>query len=166
MFRRVDLPAGIPGRLLLHSMPGRFEAIERAWQQVKSEAVGAIVCLVEQYEIRLKSFAYAEALEGGTVPCSVLSFEIREGGVPEDRNAFWALANDVANRLKSGEVVLIHCAGGVGRTAMFAISVLLALGEPMNEAESAVSRAGSLVETMPQIEMLSWCASQVGIKLA
>ena len=27
MFRRVDLPARIPGRLLLHSMPGRYEAI-------------------------------------------------------------------------------------------------------------------------------------------
>ena len=164
MFRRVDLPVRVPGKLLLHSMPGRFEAIEKAWQQVKSEAVEAIVCLVERYEIRLKSSAYAEALEVGTVPCSVLPFEIPEGGVPENRDAFWALVNDVANRLQSGEVVLVHCAGGLGRTAMLAISVLLALGEPMDEAESAVSRAGSLVETMPQIEMLSWCASQVSIK--
>ena len=49
-------------------MPGRFEAIERAWQQVKSEAVGAIICLVEQHEIRLKSSQYADALETGTVP--------------------------------------------------------------------------------------------------
>ncbi|MGH7926479.1 MAG: protein-tyrosine phosphatase family protein [Candidatus Binatia bacterium] len=161
MFRRVDLPARVTGKLLLHSMPGRFEAIERAWQQVKSEAVGAIVCLAEQYEIRLKSSAYAEALEVGSVPCSVLPFEIREGGVPEDRDGFWALANDIANRLQSGEVVLIHCAGGVGRTAMLAVSVLLVLGQPMNEAENAVSRAGSIVETMPQIEMLSWCAARI-----
>jgi protein-tyrosine phosphatase len=164
MFRRVDLPARVPGRLLLHSMPGRFEAIERVWHELASEAVGAIVCLTEEYEIRLKSSQYAEALETGTVPCSVLPFEIREGGVPQDRDAFWALANDVANRLRSGDAVLIHCAGGIGRTAMLAISVLLALGEPMNEAESMVSRAGSTVETMPQIEMLSWCASRVSIK--
>ena len=160
MFRRVDLPARVPGRLLLHSMPGRFEAIERVWHQVRNEAVGAIVCLTEIYEIRLKSSKYAEALEAGTVPCSVLPFEIREGGAPEDRDAFWALANDVANRLQSGESVLIHCAGGVGRTAMLAISVLLALGEPINEAEIVVSLAGSTVETMPQIEILSWCASR------
>jgi protein-tyrosine phosphatase len=164
MFRRVDLPARVPGRLLLHSMPGRFEAIERVWHQVRNEAVGAIVCLAEQNEIRVKSAAYSAALEAGTVPCSVLPFEIREGGVPEDRDGFWALATDVANRLQSGEAVLIHCVGGVGRTAMLAISVLLALGEPMNEAESIVSRAGSTVETMPQIEMLSWCASQASIR--
>jgi protein-tyrosine phosphatase len=164
MFRRVDLPAPVPGKLLLHSMPGRFEAIESVWHQVRSEAVDAIVCLAEQYEIRLKSSAYAEALEGDTVPCSVLPFEVPEGGVPEDRNGFWVLANDVANRLHSGEAVLIHCAGGLGRTAMLAVSVLLALGEPMNEAESAVSRAGSMVETMPQIEMLSWCAARMNGK--
>ena len=160
MFRRVDLPPRVPGRLLLHSMPGRFEAIEVFWHQLKSEAVGAIVCLTEKYEIRPKSSKYAEALDTGTVPCSVLPFGVREGGVPEDRDAFWALANDIARRLQSGEALLIHCAGGVGRTAMLAVSVLLALGEPMNEAESAVARAGSTVETLPQIEMLSWCTAR------
>lgn len=164
MFRRVDLPARVPGRLLLHSMPGRFERIEKVWHQLKSDSVGAIVCLSEEYEIRMKSSKYAEALEAGTVPCSVLAFEIQEGGVPEDRYAFWALANEVANRLQSGEALLIHCAGGVGRTAMLAVSVLLALGEPFNEAERAVSRAGSIVETMSQIEMLSWCAAKVNVK--
>jgi len=161
MFRRVDLPARVSGKLLLHSMPGRFEKIESAWQQVQNEAVSVIVCLVEQYEIRVKSLAYAEALESGSVPCSVLPFEIREGGVPEDRDRFWALAKDLANRLQAGEAVLIHCAGGVGRTAMLATCVLLVLGEPMNEAEAAVSRAGSIVETVAQIEMLSWCAARM-----
>jgi protein-tyrosine phosphatase len=163
MFRCVELPARVPGRLLLHSMPGRFEAIERVWHQLRTEAVGAIVCLSEIYEIRMKSSAYAEALDGGTVPCSVLPFQIREGGVPEDRESFWALAKDVANRLRSGEAVLIHCTGGVGRTAMLAISVLMALGEPMNKAENVVSLAGSTVETLPQIEMLSWCATRASL---
>lgn len=160
MFRLVELPARVPGRLLLHSMPGRFETIERVWHQVKSEAVVAIVCLTEAFEIRLKSSQYAEALDAGTVPCSVLPFEIREGGVPADRDAFWGLANEVANRLQSGEAVLIHCAGGVGRTAMLAVSVLLALGETIHQAESIVSQAGSTVETMAQIEMLSWCSAR------
>jgi hypothetical protein len=47
---------------------------------------------------------------------------------------------------------------------MLAISVLLALGEPIAEAERLVSRAGSLVETRPQMEMLSWCAARVNGK--
>ncbi|MGZ8425308.1 MAG: protein-tyrosine phosphatase family protein [Candidatus Binatia bacterium] len=163
MFRNVELPDSIPGRLLLHSMPGRFEALDKVWHQVKTDAVGAIVCLNEDFEIRQKSVKYAEALDAGTVPCSVVPFEIREGGVPENKDAFWALANNVANRLHAGEAVLVHCAGGVGRTAMLAVSVLLAMGQPITEAESLVSRAGSMVETMPQMEMLSWCVTQASV---
>ena len=160
MFRSVELPNSVPGRLLLHSMPGRFEPLEKVWHQVQSYSVGAIVCLNEEFEIRQKSVKYAEALETGTVPCSVVPFEIREGGVPENKDAFWTLANDVAVRLQSGEAVLVHCAGGVGRTALLAVSVLLAMGNPITEAERLVSRAGSMVETMPQMEMLSWCAAR------
>ena len=62
MFRRVDLPARIPGRLLLHSMPGRYEAIETVWHQIERETVRAIVCLAEKEEIHEKSFEYARAL--------------------------------------------------------------------------------------------------------
>jgi len=164
MFRRVELPAAVPGRLLLHSLPGRYEAIEGVWNQVKNEAVRAIVCLVEEAELREKSPDYARALEAGTVPCSVLPFEIPDRGIPEDWEGFWALAGDVAQRLQFGEAVLIHCAGGVGRTALLAISVLLALGHPASDARSVVSRAGSTIETAPQSKLISWCASRGEIK--
>ena len=160
MFRRVELPARVPGRLLLHSMPGRYEAIERAWDQVRKEAVRTIVCLAENSEIHEKSSEYAHAIEIGAVPCAVLPFEIPDRGVPADRLSFWALAGDVAKRLQAGEAVLIHCAGGVGRTATLAVCVLLALGEPVSNARSLVSRAGSTVETASQRELISWCDSQ------
>jgi len=163
MFRRVDLPAGVPGRLLLHSMPGRYEAIESVWHQVRNEAVRAIVCLAEKDEVQEKSSEYARALEAGTVPCLVFPFEIPDRGAPEDQDGFWGLAGDIAKRLQSGEAVLIHCAGGVGRTATLAVCVLLALGEPVSNARSVVSRAGSTVETASQSKIISWCASQVSI---
>jgi len=163
MFRRVDLPAGVPGRLLLHSMPGRYEAIESVWHEVRNEAVRAIVCLAEKDEVQEKSSEYARALEAGTVPCLVFPFEIPDRGAPEDQDGFWGLAGDIAKRLQSGEAVLIHCAGGVGRTATLAVCVLLALGEPVSNARSVVSRAGSTVETASQSKIISWCASQVSI---
>jgi protein-tyrosine phosphatase len=164
MFRRIELPAWVAGRLLLHSMPGRYEALESVWRQLREETVGAIVCLVEHDELTEKSPDYARSLEDGTVPCSVLHFEIPDRGAPEDRQAFWNLAGGVAMRLQSGEAVLIHCAGGVGRTAMLAICVLLALGQAVSEARSVVSRAGSTVETAPQAQLVSWCAARARIK--
>jgi protein-tyrosine phosphatase len=120
--------------------------------------------LAEKDEIRDKSLEYLEALENGTVPCSVFHFEIPDRGAPENRDAFWALAGDLARRLQAGEAVLIHCAGGVGRTATLAICVLLALGEPASAARSVVSRAGSTVETAAQSQLVSWCAAQANIK--
>jgi protein-tyrosine phosphatase len=163
MFRQVDITARVPGRLLLHSMPGRYESLENVWTQVRNEGVCAIVCLAEKGELHEKSSDYARALEAGAVPCLVTRFEVPDRSAPEDRNAFWALAGDVAQRLKSGEVVLIHCAGGVGRTAMLAVCVLLALGEPVGDARSVVSRAGSTVETAPQSQLIWWCAVKMSI---
>ena len=161
MFRGVDLPPGVPGRLLLHSMPGRYEALERVWHQIRTDGVRAIVCLTERDEIRVKSHEYLQALDRGSVPCSVLPFGIPDRGAPDDRAGFWNLARDVAMRLQSGETVLIHCAGGVGRTAMLSICVLLALGQPVGEAREVVSRAGSTIETALQSSLISWCAAKV-----
>lgn len=75
MFHSVDLPARVFGKVLLHSMPGRYEAIESVWKQVRNEAVGAIGCSAEKDELHEKSFEYAQALESGKVPCLALPFE-------------------------------------------------------------------------------------------
>ena len=165
MFRSVDLPADIPGRFLLHSMPGRYEALERVWHQVRADAVRTIVCLTERDELHEKSSEYARAVESGSVPCLVLPFEIPDRGAPEDREGFWLLAGDLANRLQIGETILIHCAGGVGRTALLAICVLLALGQPASEARNLVSRAGSTVETAPQSNLIAWCEAKVNVQV-
>jgi hypothetical protein len=71
MFRLVDLAAWVPGRLLLHSMPGRYESLENVWTQVRNEVVRVIVCLAEKDELHEKSSEYAQALEAGIVPCLV-----------------------------------------------------------------------------------------------
>src|SRR5512132_2030937 len=164
MFRSVYLPVTVPGRLLLHSMPGRYESLERVWQQVRSDAVRAIVCLTDRTELQEKSSEYAQALESGAVPCLVLPFEIPDRGAPEDREEFWLLAVEIARRLGIGETILIHCAGGVGRTALLAVCVLLALGQPADEARSTVSLAGSTVETAPQSRLIAWCAAKARVR--
>jgi len=163
MFRSVELPKGISGKLLLHSMPGRYEALEQVWHQVRTDAVRTIVCLTERAELHEKSYEYFQAVELGQVPCALMPFEIPDRGAPEDRDGFWLLARDIANRLRSGETILIHCAGGVGRTALLAICVLLALGQPADDARSVVSLAGSTVETAPQSSLIAWCAAKSGV---
>ena len=159
MFRCVALPARVPGTLLLHSMPGRYELLESAWLQIQEEQVSVIVCLAEWEEVEEKSSDYAHALEHRTAPCAVQVFAIPDRGAPLNREEFWTLTRDISRRLSVGETVLVHCAGGVGRTAMFATCVLIALGEPASLARSTVSRAGSTVETSSQAEIIRWCAA-------
>ena len=42
----------------------------------------------------------------------------------------------------AGRNVLIHCAAGIGRTGLAAASVMMQLGYSVQEAISAVSKAG------------------------
>lgn len=141
-------------------MPGRYELIDIVWRELESKNVSAIVCLVENEEIRLKSTEYAQALETGAIPCPVLRFEVPDRSAPANRDDFWLLAREIAARLSAGQSVLVHCAGGVGRTAMFAACVLVALGESESAARGVISRAGSTVETTSQREVVAWCAGQ------
>ncbi len=141
-------------------MPGRHGPLAQAWEALRREGIHVVVCLAEPEEIRGKSPAYATALEAQAVPCPVESFPVADFGVPDDREAFWALASSLGNRLTGGERLMIHCGAGIGRTGTLATCVLLALGEPLARAEEAVSVAGSHPETAAQRALVSWCAAR------
>jgi len=160
MFREVNFPADVPGRLLLHSMPGRWEPLQSFLAEGDHANLTGIVRLTDLAELRQKSPEYADALQEGRIPCEVLACEMPDYGVPGDRRAFWALARDVAGHLKDGQVWLVHCGAGIGRTGAFAAAVLIALGQPVELARLAVSKAGSGSETDDQLDLIAWCAVQ------
>lgn len=162
MFRSVALPAGIKGALLLHSMPGRTESLEQAWDGVESAGVSCMVSLTDFDEMRMKSPQYAEAVIAGSVPCDRIEYPIVDFGVPNDRESFWSFVQTVGDRLRAGQRLLVHCGAGIGRTGTFAICLLLALGVAPKAAEHAVSSAGSEPETSDQRSLVAWCASRAG----
>jgi len=165
MFCEVRMPRTVEGKLFLHSMPGRYEPLDHTWEQLKAQRIAAIVCLARNDEISVKSQAYSRALRDGSTPCPVIRFEIPDYGVPEDRDVFLALARDVARRLLAAENILIHCGAGVGRSGTLAQCVLLALGQTLSAAYTAVTDAGSWAETPPQRELIRWCAAEVANRL-
>jgi len=153
-FRKVELSGGTAGRLYLHSMPGRYERLEDAWAEVRGLGISTIICLAPLDEIREKSPEYSKSIEIGTVPCDVRRLPVCDYQGPDDDRAFSELSGQVADLLRRGEGILIHCGAGVGRTGMFAIAALMGLGLSADEARRQVRAAGSGPERPAQEEAL------------
>lgn len=150
MLRQVSMPSNIPGTLYLSAMPGRYESLERSFETMKERGISRIIRLALLDEVRIKSPDYYRALKEGKIPWSVEECGVPDYGVPEDENLFLKTVKRSADRLRTGETVLVHCGAGIGRTGMFAICMLMALGMSLQAAERAVRAAGSGPETEQQ----------------
>lgn len=158
MFRSVDLPDDVTGRLYLHSMPGRYEPYQATLDDVRMKGISKVVCLTSWEEIEAKSPAYARALQHREAPWQQAAFPIIDFGVPSDRTSFLAFITALAADLRAGTNVLLHCAAGIGRTGTVASCVLVALGLAPDEAAQRVYDAGSYAERPEQVELIRWVA--------
>lgn len=154
LFREVELPGEISGRLYLHSMPGRREPLGDVWAEISRQGISMLVCLAPLDEIRQKSPQYADALERASAPCTLRLFPIGDYQAPEDDSAFCNAVASTANSLCAGECVLLHCGAGIGRTGMFAAATLMAVGLSEREARQRIKAAGSWPERPAQEEAL------------
>lgn len=150
IFRALELPPDVPGRVYLASMPGRYEHLEAAVHAMDRLTIQRIVCLTPDAEIEEKAPAYLLALRGDGLrrPCE--RFDIADSRAPVDRERFREFLDRVGWRVCEGESVLLHCAGGIGRTGTFAVCLLVALGWTLRQAREAVARAGSRPESDEQ----------------
>jgi len=161
MFRSLELPGSIPGKIYLHSMPGYYEQYEPAVLEISEKGIQKVISFTSMDEIRAKSPEYAKAIEAGSLPFDWISFPIRDFYVPEDRDAYLRLVKETARNIAGGESVLVHCAAGIGRTGMFAASVLLALGLDKSDAVAHVRSAGSEPEITYQAALVDWVADNI-----
>lgn len=159
MFREVNVTdEDIDGRLFLHSMPGRYER----WNEFVAEAERAhldtIVCLTPTPEIEEKSPDYLDAINKGELPCPRLAYPIRDFHAPDDREEFMAFLESLAQELVGGQRLLLHCAGGIGRTGTTAICLLQQAGLDPERAEDLVNEAKAGPECSEQKDLIRWHA--------
>jgi protein-tyrosine phosphatase len=154
--RPVQLPADVPGALLLAPMPGRFEPWDLFEAHAQATNLRLVVCLTPRAEIEELSPEYHVAVDQGALPFRWLHLPMRNFGVPEDPGAFRAGVQQIAESLRTGEAVMLHCAAGLGRTGSTAACVLKALGVSTTEALQRVRAAGSNPQNAAQSGLVDW----------
>jgi len=142
-FRAVPLPADVPGRLWLQSMPGRREPWGAFLDEARLQQLNVVVCLNPLEEVAELSPAYFKAIKEGRLPFRWLHVPMLNFGLASEAAAFRLGVEQLAQGLRLGDRALVHCAAGMGRTGTMAACVLKSLGCDTEEAVQAVRAAGS-----------------------
>lgn len=150
-FRALELPPtpGL-GRVFLHSMPGRLESWAAFLDQAQAVGLQQVLCLNPLFEVQRLSPAYHAAIHEGALPFRWTHLPMQDFGLADEVEAYRNAITDVAGTVRSGGVVLLHCAAGIGRTGTSAACLLKHLGLPTPVALQRVREAGSNPESALQ----------------
>ncbi len=148
--RPLELPAPGLGRVWLGSMPGRLEPWPDFLAEAAAKGVQQVLCLNPLYEIERLSPAYAAAISDGRLPFRWTHLPMQDFGLATEIAAYRAVIDDVADTVRGGGSVLLHCAAGIGRTGTSAACLLKRLGASTVMALQRVREAGSNPESALQ----------------
>ena len=128
------------GRLGIMPRPRGGDWLEDEIRSLKMSGVDAVVSLLEPEEITELDIAEEKSLcEANGI--SYLSFPVRDRNAPLSKRDALDFARMLANLLKEGRSVIIHCRQGVGRSALIAACVLVLNGVPADKAFGLIENA-------------------------
>jgi protein-tyrosine phosphatase len=149
-FRALELPSPGLGRVWLSSMPGRLEPWPTFLDEAAAKGLHEVLCLNPRHEIERLSPAYAAALAEGNLPFRWTHLPMQDFGLAAELDAYRRAVDTVADTVRAGGVVLVHCAAGIGRTGTTAACLLKRLGATTPVALQRVRDAGSDPESALQ----------------
>ncbi|RZU02965.1 protein-tyrosine phosphatase family protein [Rivibacter subsaxonicus] len=141
--RALPLPDAVSGRVWLGPMPGRLEPWPEFLDLARAAGLTQVLCLTPRDELARLSPAYDTAIRTGALPFAWQPLPMDDYGLAADAARFVAGIETAALALERGEVLLLHCAAGIGRTGTAAACLLKRLGLPTEQALRRVQQAGS-----------------------
>lgn len=162
---------GLPGKLGLTFAPGKKQPsgqtghwdrdldmdLERLREFYETDL---LVSLIEEHEFeRLMIKDLRERVKRFGIRS--IWFPIRDQSIPQSADEFARMVENIIEGLRSGQNVVIHCMGGLGRTGLVAAACLIAAaGLQPEDAVRAVRRVRhGAVETFEQEQFLAAFAS-------
>lgn len=107
---------------------------------MKRSGVETLVSLLEPNEARWLGLK-DEGLLARQAGMHFLSYPILDVHVPDDEATFREFVANLADRLRSGDRIGVHCRGSIGRSTVTAACALIHLGWKPKEALAAIQAA-------------------------
>ena len=129
--------------------------LEDDLKKIRCEGIQTIVSMLEGWEATSLGLASEEAL-CHQLGLQFVSYPIPDRSSPSDRGGFDGFVSDLADRLRAGENVGVHCRGCIGRSTIAAACTLTKLGWTARSALTAVETVrGCIVpDTEEQAEFI------------
>ena len=124
--------------IVLRPRGGRF--LRSELMKIKEAGIRILVSLMEANE----AFAFGLAEEpqiAEELGLMFMPFPMRDHSIPKDPVSFRGFVQDLAERLKAGRTVGIHCQGSIGRATVTAACALIHLGWKPAAALAAIQEA-------------------------
>jgi protein-tyrosine phosphatase len=150
----------VPGRLWIMPCP-KADALNAAVDAWQAQGVYRVVSLLPLDEMAGLGVADEPTL-CAAVGIAFTSHPIVDFGLPEPA-AFAVLVSHIAQDIRVGRGVAVHCRAGIGRSGMTVAGTLMALGDSVENAIKHVSRARgvSIPDTVEQADFLHDFASRL-----
>jgi protein-tyrosine phosphatase len=140
IYPTADVPCG---RLAIMPRPRAGDWLAGEVDSWRRSGLDSIVSLLEDSEVAELGLQQEQAL-CEKAALEYIRFPIPDRGVPASASEFAALIQSLVRQLQNGRGVGIHYRIGVGRSALVAAHVLVALGVPVASAWAAIEQSRGL----------------------
>jgi protein-tyrosine phosphatase len=144
-----------PASLAIVLCPPGGSALRDALTGIKRGGIQTLVSLLRTEEALMLGLAQEDRL-AQKVGLQFLSHPIPDTQVPPNLADFQKFVADLANRLRAGEHIGVHCRGSIGRATVTAAATLIQLGWTPKAALAAIGTARGLAvpDTQEQEEWI------------
>ncbi|RUS16625.1 hypothetical protein BC937DRAFT_90987 [Endogone sp. FLAS-F59071] len=177
----IQRAGGLLGNLALSSCPGKKvrlsgpvrgrasinRDLDLDFQRLRSFGITTVVCCLNDEELTFLGAPWPKYHELATKnSIDIIRLPMIEGSCPDTVEEIDSVVDEVTRRMKTGQNVLAHCRGGVGRAGLFACCWLLknlyCLSPERAIRFVRIRRSPKAIETMQQAEFIVQYAEYVG----
>jgi len=148
-----------PHRISIIARPRGNDWLSDEVSALSQEGIDTLVSMLtedEENELGLTN----EAAECGAAGMRFVNVVIADRSVPQDRGLFLRMVERLAELVREGHHVAVHCRASIGRSSLLAASLLVRLGWDANAAFDAIQIArGCQVPDTP--EQRRWVTANI-----